>query len=236
MMRTPNGSRPPLALWGWFWRAEPLCAVIVLCHVPLVWLQAQRAWQIGCYAHAPFLLLAIVGLVVHRWRNLESGAVCRPGWPSLVVLLVGLGLLATAVVLSSPWVGSVSLIVSLFGLLLGFGSEATLRLLPVWMLSWLLLPLPFRWDQRLTLVIQDLSSKGGSALLDLWGLNHVLAGFVLELPGRALPVEDFAGGVPLIFAAISTAAVLAVWLQRGLFHGSLLIASSVFWGDRKSVV
>ncbi|TVS17280.1 MAG: hypothetical protein EA424_12915 [Planctomycetaceae bacterium] len=236
MMRTPNGSRPQLARWGWLGRTELLCAVIVLCHLPLVWLQFQRAWQIDSYLHAPFLLLAIVGLMVQRWRNLESPAVCRPGWASLMMLIVGLGLLAASVALRSPWLGTVSLVVSLLGLLLSFGSEATVRLLPVWMLLWLLLPLPFRWDQRLTLVIQDLSSRGGSALLDLWGLNHVLAGFVLELPGRALPVEDVSGGIAPLFAAVSAAAVLAVWLQRGILHGSLLIASSVFWGMGFSVI
>ena len=236
MMRAPNGSRPQLARWDWLGRTELLCAVIVMCPLPLVWLQFQRAWQIDCYAHAPFLLLAIVGLTVQRWRNLEAPAVCRPGWANLMVLLVGLGLLAAAVVLRSPWVGTVSFVVSLLGLLLSFGSEASLRLLPVWLLSWLLLPLPFRWDQRLTLAIQDLSSKGGSHLLDLWGLNHVLAGFVLELPGRTLPVEDIGGSIAPLFAGISAAAVLAVWLQRGILHGSLLIASAVFWGIGFSVI
>ncbi len=230
MMRTSRGSGPHLARWNWLRRTELACALIVLCHLPLVWLQFQRAWQIDCYAHAPFLLLAIAGLVVQRWRNLETSTVCRPGWASAMVLMMALGLLAAAVALRSPWLGTVSLVVSLLGLLLSFGSETTWRLLPLWMLLWLLLPLPFRWDQRLTLVIQDLSSKGGSALLDLWGLNHVLAGFVLELPGRVLPVEDIGGGIALTFAAVSAAAVLAVWLQRGIIHSSLLIASSVFWG------
>jgi hypothetical protein len=236
MMRTPNGSRPQFARWGWLGRIELLCAVIVLCHLPLVWLQLQRAWQIGYYTHAPLLLLAMIGLMIQRWRTLESPAICRPGWASSMTLIVSLSLLAAAVALRSPWLGTVSLVVSLLGLLLCLGSEATRRLLPVWMLFWLLLPLPFRWDQRLTLVIQDLSSKGGSALLDLWGLNHVLAGFVLELPGRALPVEDVSGGIAPVFAAVSAAAVLAVWLQRGILHGSLLIASSVFWGIGFSVI
>jgi hypothetical protein len=202
-------------------------AVILVCHLPMVWLQFQRAWQSDSYRYSPFLLLAIVGLSIHGWWHLPERPVFSPTWSSVATLLVGLCLLTGAVAFRSPWLGTVSAFVSLLGVLLSFGSTVALRLLPVWLLLWLLLPLPFRLDQRLALAVQDLTSKGGSQLLDLWGLDHVLAGFVLELPGRQLPVEELGGGIASLFIAISTAAVLAVWLRRGIVHGCLLVASSV---------
>jgi exosortase len=236
MTEKPDVSRLQFQPWEWL-RWSGMCyAVILVCHLPMVWLQFQRAWQIDSYRYYPFLLLAIVGLSIHRWWSLPERPVYRPTWSSVATLLVGLCLLAGAVAVRSPWLGTVSAFVSLMGVLLSFGVAVALRLLPVWLLLWLLLPLPFRLDQRLALAIQDLTSKGGSQLLDLWGLDHVLAGFVLELPGRQLPVEELGGGIASLFIAISTAAVLAVWLRRGILHGCLLVASSVLWGIGTNMV
>jgi exosortase len=230
MTAAPEIPRRHLPLPQWFRRVELCFAAILVCHLPMVWVQFQRAWQIEYYRFYPLVLLAIVGLFIHRWRDLPGTAVCCPGWASLATLLVGWGLLVSAVVLRSPWLGTVSFLVSLLAVLLSFGNVVARRLLPVWLLLWLLLPLPFRWDQRLVLFFQDFTSEGGSRLLDLWGVNHILAGFVLELPGRQLPVEKLCGSMASLFAAVSIAALLAVWFQRSIIHGVLLIASGAVWG------
>jgi exosortase len=236
MTEAPEIPRRHLPLRHWFQRGELCFAAILVCHLPMVWLQCQRAWQIEYYRFYPLVLLAILGLFLYRWRDLPGAAVCCPRWASLATLLVGWGLLVAAVVLRSPWLGTVSLLVSLLAVLLSLGTVVARRLVPVWFLLWLLLPLPFRWDQRLVLFIQDLTSEGGSRLLDLWGVNHILAGFVLELPGHQLPVEELCGGMASLFAAISVAALLAVWFQRSIVHGILLIASGAVWGLAMSMI
>ena len=119
---------------------------------------------------------------------------------------------------------------------LSFGRPLASRVLPVWMLLWLLLPLPFRWDGRLILWLQGLSSQGGSQMLDYLGYNHVLAGYVIDIPGHQFLVEEACRGVQTLFALVAMAAILAVWLRRPLVHGTLLVASAVFWAIAANVI
>lgn len=206
-----------------------LCIAIGLCHAPMVALQLRKFWYLEAYWFTPFLLLAVVFLLVRRWRELPVRPGCRPTRASLATLLISLGLLAGAVLLSSPWLGLVAAILSALAVLLSFGWQVARRLAPVWLLLWLLLPLPFRWDQRLILWLQGYAAEGGSLLLDAWGWNHVLAGYVLEIPGWQFPVEQLAQGLQALFAVIATAAVLAVWQGRSLVIGLLLVCAAPFW-------
>jgi len=210
-------------------RDATLYVVIGLCHAPLLALQLFRLWQIECYRYVPFLLAAVAYLLYRRWRELPARPVCLPTWTGLTTLLAGLALLLGAVMLDSPWLSMVAAIVSLLAVLLSFGRYAAARLVPVWALLWLVLPLPFRWDQRLVLWLQGWAAEGGSRLLDAWGYDHVLAGYVLEIPGRQFQVEELGADVRSLFALIAAAAVLAVWKQRRLLHGMLLVCSGAFW-------
>lgn len=214
---------------GWGWQNVAQYAVIGLCHAPMLAPQLYRLWQIECYRYVPFLLAVVAFLLYGRWRQLPTRPVCQPTRASLATLLVGLVLLLAAVLLGSPWLGMVAAIVSLLAVLLSFGPLATASLGPVWALLWLVLPLPFRGDQRLVLWLQGRAAEGGSLLLDAWGYNHVLAGYVLEIPGREFPVEELGRGLQTLFALIATAGVLAVWQRRTWVVGVLLVCTAPFW-------
>jgi exosortase len=221
---------------GWFRRDATLYVVIGLCHLPLVVLQLHRMWQIECYRYFPFLLAAVGWLLWRQWHQLPVRPTCQPTRSSLATLLAGLGLLSAAVLMGSPWLGTVAAIVSVLAVLLSFGRYAAARLTPAWSLLWLMLPLPFRWDQRLFLWLQGGTCEGGSRVLDAWGYNHVLAGYVLDVPGRQFLVEELGGGVQSLFALIAAAAVLAVWQNRGFIHGVLLVGCGVFWAVALNMV
>ncbi|MBC8875344.1 MAG: exosortase U, partial [Planctomycetes bacterium] len=75
-----------------------------------------------------------------------------------------------------------------------------------------------------------------SQMLDYLGYNHVLAGYVIQIPGHQFLVEEACSGVQTVFALLATAAVLAVWLRRPLVHGALLVASAVFWAIAVNVI
>lgn len=204
-------------------------AVIGLCHLPLLLVQWQRMWQIECYRYFPFLLVAVVLLVRERWRQLPASPPFLPSGASVTALVLGWLVLLAAVLVASPWLGTVAAIVSALALVLSFGRSAAAALAPVWALLWLTVPLPFRWDQRLFVWLQGWICEGSSRLLDVWGVNHVLAGYTLDVPGRQFQVEELSGGSQLVPALMAMAAVLAVWLRRGWIHGGLLVCGSLFW-------
>ena len=206
-----------------------LCVAIGLCHAPMAALQLRKFWYLEAYWYTPLLLVAIAYLLVQRWRQLPVRPACGPTRAALATLAISLVLLAGAVALASPWLGLAAAIVTLLAVLLSFGWPVARRLVPVWLLLWLVLPLPFRWDQRLILWLQGYAAEGGSLLLDAWGWNHVLAGYVLEVPGQQFPVEQLAHGLQALFAVLATAAVLAVWQCRSLVAGLLLVCTAPFW-------
>ena len=216
----------------------PLVAyvLILVSHLPMLVLQLRKMWLTEHYRYFPFLLAAFAFLAWHRWQQISGAKVCRPTRASLAVLFVSFVLLATSQLLWSPWLGTVAAILGVLAVILSFGRSVASSVAPVWLLLWLLLPLPFRWDERFILWLQGISSQGGSFLLDYFGCNHVLAGYIIEIPGRYFLVEEACSGVQSLFTLLATAAILAVWLRRPVIHGLLLIASAAFWAIAVNVI
>lgn len=218
-------------------RMPMLAYVIILgSHLPMLTLQLRKMWLVEHYRYFPFLLAAVAYLFWTRWRAIPARPTCRPTRSSLAVVLVSLVLFVASEMLWSPWLGTVAAILSALAVFLSFGGRAASCAVPVWLLLWLMLPLPFRWDERLILWLQGISSQGGSLLLDYFGCNHVLAGYVIEIPGRQFLVEEACSGVQSLFTLVATAAILAVWLRRGFVHAVLFIVSAAFWAIAANVI
>ena len=234
--QTTTSALPESKPLRWLRLPLVLYALILASHVPMLALQLRHMWLAERYRYFPFLLAAVAYLVWRRWQEIPGPANCRPNRSSFLALLASFGLLAASQVLWSPWLGTMAVIISALAVVLSLGRPLASRVLPVWMLLWLLLPLPFRWDGRLILWLQGLSSQGGSQMLDYLGYNHVLAGYVIQIPGHQFLVEEACSGVQTVFALLATAAVLAVWLRRPLVHGVLLVASAAFWAIAANVI
>ena len=234
--QTTTSALPESKPLRWLRLPLVLYALILASHVPMLALQLRHMWLAERYRYFPFLLAAVAYLVWRRWQEIPGLANCRPNRFSFLALLASFGLLAASQVLWSPWLGTMAVIISALAVVLSLGRPLASRVLPVWMLLWLLLPLPFRWDGRLILWLQGLSSQGGSQMLDYLGYDHVLAGYVIQIPGHQFLVEEACSGVQTLFALVAMAAILAVWLRRPLVHGALLVASAVFWAIAVNVI
>ena len=210
--------------------------LILVSHLPMLVLQLRKMWLVEHYRYFPFLLAAVAYLLWTRWQAVSAPTACRPTRSSILALSISLVVLIASEMLWSPWLGTVAAILSVLAILLSFGGRAVSCALPVWLLLWLMLPLPFRWDERLILWLQGISSQGGSLLLDWSGCNHVLAGYVIEIPGHQFLVEEACSGVQSLFTLLATAAILAVWLRRGFVHSVLLIVSAAFWAIAANVI
>jgi exosortase len=209
---------------------------MLISYAPLMSLHFRRLWANEYYRYFPLVLLAFVLLIWKRCLRPAETRLPKPtskrGW---LALSLGWLLLASAVLLWSPWLAAVSAIVTVGGLLRQHSSRAG-RALSAWLLLWLMIPLPFRWDSKLVFAMQSFASQAGSTLLDFLGYEHLLTGHVIEVPNQQFLVEEACSGVRSLFVLFALTAVFAVWRRRPLGHASLLLMAAAFWALTINVI
>lgn len=205
-----------------------LAAVVVLAHAPLVGLYSRRLWELEHYQFAPLLVIAVIALIVARWWTLPRDArrtVLVPATPASVSLV----LLTIATWLCSPWLATVSLVVTLGLLLRHFSGPRWRTFLPVWALLVLLIRPPLNLDVQLIQRLQTETSRFASSVLEGLGVAHLMEGNVLMVPGREFMVEEACSGIHSVFALLTAAALYAVWARLPLIRAVPLILSAVVW-------
>lgn len=210
--------------------------LVLLSYAPLMTLHFRRLWANEYYRYFPLVLLAFVLLVWQRCRQPhETPLPKKLSQRDWIVLSLGWLLLASGVLLWSPWLSAVSMIVTVGGLLRQHTSLVR-RAIPPWLLLWLVIPLPFRWDSRLVFSMQSFASQAGSTLLDFLGYEHLLTGHVIEIPNQQFLVEEACSGVRSLFVLFALTAVFAVWRRRPLGHALLLLMAATFWALTINVI
>src|SRR5262249_8904027 len=128
------------------------------------------------------------------------------------------------------WLGAFATLVLVLAVIYSMGGGLLVRqLLPVWIYLWLLIPIPFGLDNALVLSLQTLTTRWSSALLDLAGVHHVIAGHVLEVAGPRLFFLEACAGINSLFLVLFCA-VFCVFFQRlPPVRATLLLLASVAW-------
>ena len=232
----PGGaSGPPWRTSPWLPWVAAVAAVLALG--PLLAVIARRLWDTTYYQHAPFVFAAAAFLAWRRTRG-RPPAGRRPSLVTSVSLWAfTLPVCAAGVLLDTPWG---ALVGALFGVLAAVhtigGPSLTGRVLPCWALCWLVVPLPFGFDQRLVVGLQALATRSASAGLDLIGYRHLVAGTTVEMPGKSYFVEEACSGINSLYAAMACVAIYLVWNDRGLFRALAILAAAVVWVLAANVV
>jgi exosortase len=213
-----------------------LTAVVIASHLPLVVLHFRHLWMNRPhYQFFPLLLVAIAWLVWQRWPRWTVPV--RAPWWSTCLLAGGLAVLAGATVIWSPWLAAIALVLSLGGLIGRYAVPGQWRdWLPVWLVMWLIVPPPFRWDFRLIFWLQTSTSQMASYLLDLLNILHLMEGHVLVLPGHRMLVDEACSGVNSVLVLLVLTALFVVGTRRPLVWSALLLLSSVAWAWAANVV
>jgi exosortase/archaeosortase family protein len=99
----------------------------------------------------------------------------------------------------------------------------------IWLLLWLLVPLPLGVDSLVIIKLQNLSSRISSAILDMWGVHHLMSGNVLQLPDKQFFVDEACSGIVSVMSVIACGLIWAVWWNRSLLHVVLLLLAGVGW-------
>lgn len=224
-----------------------LWAVVLAAPAPLFIAHLINLWPKDAYGYFPALLMALILLVGSRWDRVPRGPMSIAAFTLLFAGL--LVILPGAAWMGSPWLGALSWILILGAFLLsnrekdpGSDDESSLQslqsrrqtaatrsLASIWLLSWMLLPLPMNLDQDLTTNLQRRTASFSSYLLDSLEVPHVALGNVFELAGGRLLVEEACSGVQSLFTVIFCSLLLIVAFRRSIILLPIYLASAIIF-------
>jgi exosortase len=89
-----------------------------------------------------------------------------------------------------------------------------------------MLPIPAGFIAPLHLTLREISAWGAWNVVPLFGIPIMLEGTLLHLPRNDLLVADACSGFSTLYAAVTTALILAHW-SRSKVKGLIVIASAI---------
>ena len=167
-----------------------------------------------------FFPLAIAGAALLAWRGCGEARVPLvpgSGRVTLPLLLAALAILFLAALSWSPWLGMVALLLGLAATAWSLGGGQLARaLFPAGLVLATILPIPLKLDERLALTLEGWAVAGSSRALSLLGVEHLLRGNVIEIPGYRLLVEEACSGIVSVIFMTSACVFYAMWRRRSL--------------------
>lgn len=214
-----------------------LLVLLLLASAPLVARYFGRLWAEEHYQYFPLLIGVIVWLGWSRWH--EAPPAQRPlrrGIAFILAIPAAL-FLSLAILYQVPIMAAFALVLWMAIAALALASHRKVEnLLGIWCLSWLLIRLPWGYDEKLMELLQALTTTVSSRFLDFFGALHLAEGNVLTFPGKTFFVDEACSGIISLRTILAATAVIVVWHNRPLLHGSLLIAAGLFWAGIMNVI
>jgi exosortase len=210
---------------------------VLAAHAPLGVEHLGHLWAREHYRFLPLLLGVVLWLLWRRRGTLRGLPYVRGIGLEAVLMSLTLAALLAAIWLGSPYVAAVSAVWAFAFLTVHLvGLRGIEWCIGPWVLTWLLIPLPLGYDRLLISHLQETTSQVASRTLDLLGIDHLMAGHVLHLPGTAFFVDEACSGIHSLFALMGYTVLLAVAMSRGVRRGVLLLAASILWAMLANVL
>jgi exosortase len=214
--------------------------VLGLAYAPLLWRFFVQQWARPHYQYFPFVLGAFAWLF---WRNSKKAQPRVNRRPTLtkfchfVFSVLAWSTLALAYLANSPWLAVVSAILLVASRFVVISAVWRIDYLwGIWAMLWLIVPAPMNRDQHLILWLQKLSSKFSSILLDWIGVDHLMEGNALLLPGKQFFVDEACSGIVSVLSVIACAVIFGLWQNRSVFHVIALAISGIGWATLMNVL
>jgi len=212
------------------WWTCAAAGIIGLSYLPLLVSHAQFMWTRPHYQYFPLLVPAVAFLAWRRWPSETTVVSGNARLVASILLLLALTSLTFATLTVSHWIASVSAVFMVGATIMWIGGLGAARALwPIWLLCWLFVPIPFEMDVSLINWLQTFAASASSQILDVLGVDHNLAGNVLEMPGRRLLVDEACSGIQSLFSLLACTAFYVVWKRRPWLRALILLASVVLW-------
>ena len=186
-----------------------------------------RWWTDPDYSHGFFVpLFSLIFLWEKRASFTADGL--RSSWAGLPVMLLAAVLRALGHLLLSPYLGYVSLLVMLGGLVLLCCGKRVVR--QAWFpMSFLvlMLPLPRLVYESVALPLQQFSAIFASAVLEGLRVPVLREGNVIHFAGKTLEVVQACSGIRLLTGFAAMSIVVAHLQRKPLWHKGVLVASTI---------
>jgi len=206
-------------------RAFPWIIILLalVLYLPIFsWLWAE--WSSNpFYSHGPLVLG--VALVI-GWRR-SRGISGRPNGWGLVAMAGGLAAYVASLIRGVPFIGALSLIPLLLGLIAYFwGATVSRRMTFPALFLLFMIPLPFILIEQATLGLQFVATKGSALMARLIGLAVTQTGGGIVLADSTLVVGAQCSGMRSMVALLALATLMAFVLKGSLWArlGLILLA------------
>ncbi len=188
------------------------------------------AWQTDDNYSAGQLVPLIAVFLLWRERKALGRSLRTPDWYGGIALIF----LAEAArtygyLFMRPWVERCSLLLITGGLvLIGAGWQAFRRVLWILLFLLLMVPLPGRVHDLISLPLQRVATAGSVFLLEAFGTSVSQHGNVVVLDGSTpLAVAEACSGLRMLTAFVIAAALIAYLVKRPRWQKAVLLASSI---------
>ena len=188
------------------------------------------------YSHG-MLVLPFALYLAWRMRKALQGLSPQPSLAGLGILLGALALRVAGVQYYSGFLERLSLVISIWGLVVLLCGWRIARLMrgPLAFLL-LMIPPPNSVAQAIALPLQRLSAVCSAAVLKVMGWDAVSEGNVIRLYGQDLEVAAACNGLRMVFAIVTLGCAMAYLARRPRWERFLVAASSVPIGVAVNVV
>lgn len=191
-----------------------------LAFLPLLLAYFKWLWRYDHYQFFPFLL---VGVGYLTWSRVQLPLIYPSRRITKLLFAVSMTVLLVSTVTQSPWFTALAFLLFAGSFLTSHG------LFYLWIPLALLIRLPLGYDKLIISVLQGVTTRVSSFLLDLLGVPHLAFGNTIELADRELFVAEACSGVQSAFTIASVALLIAAWRCRSLVLLPLYVGVALVW-------
>lgn len=217
--------------WAQFFRSpwDWLLVAGLLSALPLMAVQSSYLWSRPHFQFFPSAWIFFLAILVSRGVVSDAMNGIRT-YIGVVFIHLSVLVVATAVVLNSPWLAHVSVMLLITGWMLKRLAHVEWPTVLTWSSIVLVtLPLPLKLDEVLIQQLQLLSSQSAGRVLDLVGINHLLWGNVIELRSGKLFVDQACSGIDSLYALLAVSLIFIVYKKQSFVTAMLALATVPFW-------
>jgi len=211
---------------GWL-QASILFALVLLLYRGVFALWAEQLWTDENYSHC-FLIPIFCAWVVWQNRARFKDIPIQSNWLGLPLIAASLGLLLIGVLGNENFLARLSFLFLIAGILIQFcGWKYFRAALFSWAVLFLMVPLPRMLFSQLTMPLQFLSSRLGSALLNLASVPNVREGNLIHLHSLTLDVAEACSGLRSLMSLIAVSIFYGYFFEFKAAQKWLLVFSAI---------
>jgi exosortase len=205
-------------------------SILLAAHVPMLFRLAKDLWSREHYQFFPFLIPVSAFLIWEGLQRLRGPVQAGNQIICYALILISGAMLVVSSLIGSGTLAALAALLTMATIIYGIGSWTLFKeCFAGWVVLFLAVPPPFRLDDRLITTLQRWVAYANGQILDVLGVEHIIQGATVLIPGRNLLVEEACSGIHSLFSSLFCALGLALWMRRGVIHTLVLLAITVYW-------